>query len=95
MIAQIVVFKLKAPELREQFLEATSEMAAWLYQQPGFVSYELIEGEQSWSDRLVWQTREDEARGRNAFFNTGIAARILQCVDHDFRSATGEIIEFK
>jgi hypothetical protein len=95
MIAQIVIFKLKAPEMRELFLKATDEMATWLYQQPGFVSYDLVEGDDVWSDRLVWTSRGDELRGRNAFFETEIARRLLQCVDPDFRSMTGEITVFR
>ncbi|MGZ5780845.1 MAG: hypothetical protein ACXWIN_07815 [Burkholderiaceae bacterium] len=95
MIAQIVIFKLKAPKLRGAFLEATKEMLAWLHRQPGFISYELVEGENVWSGRLVLETCDDEARGRDAFFSTNIACKILQCVDSDFRSVTSEVTAFK
>jgi len=92
MIAQVVIFTLKTPELRKEFLELTEQMVAWLYQQPGFVSYDLIEGDNAWSDRLVWQSLEDEKRGREAFLDTATARKMLECVDVDFRSVTGEAV---
>lgn len=91
MIAQVVIFTLKTPELRQEFLALTERMAAWLYQQPGFVSYDLIEGDNTWSDRLVWQSQEDEQRGRTAFLHTPLAASMLECIAADFRSITGVV----
>ncbi len=95
MIAQIVIFKLIAPELRDTFLELTAEMATWLHQQAGFISYDLVEGDTAWSDRLVWKTREDEERGRLSFFNTEIAKKMFACVDPNFRSVIGELSEYE
>lgn len=95
MIAQIVIFKLKAPELRDTFLALTAEMAAWLHQQPGFISYDLVEGDTAWSDRLIWKTREEEERGRLLFFSTDIAKKMFACVDPDFHSVVGELSAFR
>lgn len=92
MFAQIVIFKLKAPELRDKFLSLTAEMAAWLHQQPGFISYDLVESETAWSDRLVWKTREHEERGRTVFLSTDLAKKMLRCVEPDYRSVAGELL---
>jgi hypothetical protein len=62
-ILELVVFMLREGVSRERFLGTVDAVSAWIAQQPGFISRELVhdtEGDR-WID-VVWWTTMDEAR---------------------------------
>lgn len=92
MYAQIVKFKLKPESSRELFLKLTEEMISWLKEQDGFVAYELYQGSDCWSDRIVWHTEQQARVGRQIFLSTNIVKQMLDLVENDFSSFFGEVI---
>lgn len=92
MHVQIVKFKLKPATSREKFLDLTSQMVAGLQGVEGFVSYELYEGSEHWSDRIAWKTERHAHNGLHAFLSTPIAEQMLALVESDFDSFFGEVI---
>jgi hypothetical protein len=90
MIAQVVFFRLKTAAARERFLELTQQLVSWLQHQPGFISYDLVEGEHAWSDRLVWQTAEHAQRANDFFLRYDLGKEMLKCVNPDIQSVMGK-----
>jgi len=92
MHVQIVKFKLKPSSSREQFLVLTSQMIAVLKEMEGFMAYELYEGSECWSDRIVWKSEKHAKDGLNAFLSTAIAKQIIPLVESDHSSFFGEVV---
>ena len=60
-VLELVVFKLKDGISREQFLATDDAVTAWITQQPGFVSHELLydaEGDR-WVELAWWKTMNE------------------------------------
>jgi quinol monooxygenase YgiN len=79
----IVILKLRPEASREGFLDITRRMVDWLQLQPGFLGYELYEGDENWADRLEWESTGHAEQGRQAFLATDIHAEIIQFVADD------------
>jgi quinol monooxygenase YgiN len=92
MHAQIVTFRLKPGCSRETFLALTEQMATWLKDQAGFVAYELYEGVECWTDRIVWASEASAREGLDRFRATAMAPKLMQCVENDFSSFFGNAV---
>lgn len=92
MHVQIVKFKLKPDSARDEFLELTEQMIAWLKEKDGFVAYELYEGTEYWSDRIAWESEKHARAGMDDFLNTKIAEQIIPLVESDYSSFIGEAV---
>jgi quinol monooxygenase YgiN len=92
MYVQIVKFKLKPNASRDEFLLLTERMVDWLKIQDGFVAYELYEGDEWWSDRLVWESDADAQDGLAEFLDTELAAHIISKVEPDYSSFFGHVL---
>ncbi len=92
MFVQIVTSKLKEHTSRDHFLRLTAQMYSWLREQPGFVGYELYEGADAWTDRLVWDNQECATKGEQNFLATDIAKQFLELVEPDYQSFFGQAI---
>ncbi len=92
MYVQIVRFKLKPDTPREEFLDLTSEMAILLKKMEGFVAYELYEGSESWSDRIMWESEKHAQEGQRTFLSTAIAKQIIALVENDYSSFFGKVV---
>lgn len=92
MYAQIVTFRLNPDYTREQFLQITEQMVSWLKQQKGFIAYELYEGNDSWADRIVWDTESNSRNGVERFRQTDIVEQLLPFVKDDYSSFFGQPI---
>lgn len=89
MFVQIVHFKLKPEASAQQFLAYTSEMVDWLRQQEGFLGYELCEGTDSWSDRLVWENKKFAESGSRRFLDTKLAQDLTALVKDGYTAFFG------
>ena len=92
MFVQIVKFKLKTDVSRESFLDLTAQTVSWLKNRTGFIAYELYEGAEFWSDRLVWTNQEAAQNGRNDFLTTDIAKKMLHFVEDGYSSFFGQVV---
>ena len=92
MFVQIVKFKLKPDASRELFLELTEQMIAWLNSRTGFIAYELSEGTEFWSDRIVWKDQGYSQEGLNDFMTTAIAKNLLYLVEGGYSSFFGQVV---
>ena len=92
MYAQIVKFKLKADSSRELFIELAGEMVSWFRGRRGFVAYELYEGDEFWTDRIVWEDKIYAEEGLEAFLSTAMAKRLLGMIEGDFSSFFGQVV---
>ncbi|MER5180268.1 hypothetical protein ABT009_18160 [Streptomyces sp. NPDC002896] len=88
----IVISRLRPGASREGFLDVTRRMVNWLRLQPGFVGYELYEGEDNWADRLEWESTAYAEHGRQAFLATDIYAEMIQFVADDHRGIIGRSV---
>lgn len=88
----IVISRLRPGAGREEFLDVTRRMVNWLRLQPGFVGYELYEGEETWADRLEWESTVCAEQGRQAFLATDIYAEMIQFVSDDHRGIIGRSV---
>jgi hypothetical protein len=60
-VLELVVFKLNEGVSRDEFLETVDPVSAWVAEQPGFISRDLVydaEGDR-WIDVLWWRSMED------------------------------------
>lgn len=92
MFVQIVQFKLKPDASRVLFLNLTQRMLLWLQARPGFVAYELYEGDACWSDRITWKDQASAQKGLADFLATPIAAQLIPLVEDDYSSFFGQAV---
>lgn len=92
MFVQIVKFKLKPDTSRVSFLEHTEQMVAWLKTKDGFIAYELYEGSEFWSDRIVWNDQSFAQDGLKDFLCTSIAKKLVQLVEDNYSSFFGQVV---
>ena len=92
MFVQIVKFKLKPDSSRELLIQLTEQMVAYLKSRDGFVAYELYEGVECWSDRIVWGEKSHAESGLKAFLLTDLARQIMNLVESDFSSFFGKAV---
>ncbi len=59
-VLELVVFKLGEGVTREQFLATNDGVSAWIREQPGFLSRDLVHdaGGDRWVDVVWWETME-------------------------------------
>jgi hypothetical protein len=88
----IVILRLRPGVSRDGFLDVTRRMLNWLRLQPGFVGYELYEGEETWADRLEWESTGHAEQGRQAFLATDIYAEMARFVADDHRGIIGRSV---
>lgn len=88
---QIVVFRLVPDADREAFLRVTEQLVDWLREQPGFVGYQLYEGQQDWADRLEWDTSAHAEQARRNFTATEVYADLITYLADDYRSMIGHL----
>jgi hypothetical protein len=93
IIVQVVISRLRSDASRDEFLRLTREMRSWLGGQPGFLPYELYEGERGWADRILWSDEESARAANFAFGTTEIGRRMGQLVDPDYRGFRGSPLE--
>lgn len=89
MFVQTVKFRLKPETSRATFLLLTEKMITWLKLRDGFVAYELYEGAEHWSDRILWRDKENAEAGQKDFLKTDLAGQIMLLVQDDFDSFMG------
>lgn len=92
MFVQIVQFKLKSDASRVLFLNLTQRMLLWLQARPGFVAYELYEGDAYWSDRITWKDQASAQNGQADFLTTTIAAQLTPLVAESHSSFFGQAV---
>ena len=92
MFVQIVKFKLKPDTSRESFLELTEQMVAWLKNKDGFIAYELYEGSEFWSDRIVWNAQCFAQEGLKDFLSSAIAKKLVHLVEDGYNSFSGQVV---
>ena len=93
MLVQIVISRLREEANREEFVNLTRAMVNWLEHQPGFISYELYEGERGWADRIVWSGPEVARAANSAFGKTPIGRRMAELVDPNYRGFMGSRLQ--
>ncbi len=92
MHVQIVKFKLKPDSSREIFLELTEQMIKWLKERRGFISYELYDGGDCWSDRITWENAQAARDALKAFLTTSVAGQLISLVESNYSSFFGEAV---
>jgi hypothetical protein len=92
MYAQIVTFSLTPDTSRAVFIDLTRKMCRWLERAEGFLAYELYEGAESCSDRIVWETEGHARDGLDAFIKTEMAEQMISMVENDYRSFFGKAV---
>lgn len=89
-IAVIVTSRLREPESgRDEFLALSEATQAWMQAQPGFLRYELFEGNGAWIDTMLWADATAAEAGNRAFSATEIAQRFARIVEPDFHAFMG------
>ena len=92
MFVQIVKFKLKPDASRESFVKMTQQMLGWLKSRAGFIAYELYEGAEYWSDRIVWEDQACAENGLKEFLKTDIAQQMIHLIEDDYNSFFGQAV---
>ncbi|ODT85666.1 antibiotic biosynthesis monooxygenase [Phenylobacterium sp. SCN 70-31] len=85
----IVTSRLRAPGHRDRFITLSRETEAWMHAQPGFLRYELFEGDGAWTDTMLWESAAAAEAGNRAFARTLLAAAFAEIVDGDYRGFQG------
>ncbi len=92
MFVQIVKFRLRPETSRDTSLHLTQQMIAWLENRTGFLTYELYEGAEDWSDRIAWEDETCAQAGLKAFLATAIAKEMVPLVEEGYSSFSGEAV---
>ena len=92
MFVQIVKFKLRPDASHESFLDLTQQMIAWLKNKTGFIAYELYEGSEFWSDRIIWEDQGAAQDGLKDFLTTAVAKKLIQLVEYGYSSFFGQAV---
>jgi hypothetical protein len=80
-VYEIVLFQLRPGVDREQYLAATTQASAWLQDQPGFLSREILEDESGqWLEILRWATTEDALAAARAIEEAEYVTAIMDAV---------------
>jgi quinol monooxygenase YgiN len=84
-VLELVVFTLRERASRAEFLDAEASMAAWLREQPGFLSYDLLLGDDSdtWVFIGWWQTMARAKAAADAAMTALATAPMLALIDFD------------
>ncbi len=75
-----------------RFLELSRRTKAWLEAQPGFLRYELFEGDGTWTDTMLWDSGSAALAGNRAFARTPLAAAYANIVEPDHRGFAGAAV---
>ena len=87
----LIVSRLVDASMRPRFLELSARFERWLTEQPGFLSYEVVDGGRTMADRIEWSSIADAERGNVAFAITDISAAFAEIVA-DYRATLGHVV---
>lgn len=76
----IVTSKLRDGDHRDRFLDLSAQTRDWLAARPGFLRYELFEGDGDWTDTMLWASVDDARRGNEAFAKPEISRSFAEIV---------------
>ena len=82
-VLELVVYTLAEGVSRERFLDANDAASAWIGEQPGFVSRELVydaEGNR-WVDVVWWETGEDARTAAELSLTSESCAPMFSLID--------------
>jgi hypothetical protein len=82
-VLELVVFKLNEGVSREQFLATNDAVSAWIREQPGFISHELMydaEGDR-WIEVAWWQTMEQAHAAAELAMTSDSCAPMFALID--------------
>ncbi len=83
-ILELGVFRLKDGVTREQFLGTVDAVSEWAGEQPGFVSRDLVEGDDGqWADVVWWETRDDAEAATAAAYMSDRCLAMFGMIDMD------------
>lgn len=81
---ELGVFRLKEGITREQFLGTVDAVSEWATEQPGFVSRELVEGDDGqWVDIVWWETPGHAAAATEAAYASDRCLAMFGMIDMD------------
>jgi Antibiotic biosynthesis monooxygenase len=82
-VLEVVVFTLRDGASRGDFLATEAAMDAWLHEQPGFQSYDLLLGDDgdTWAFIGWWRTMADARAAGNAAMTAPGTAPMLALID--------------
>lgn len=81
---EMVLFRLKPGIDRDSMRTVSDQANAWLRQQPGFLSREVLEDESGqWVDMLRWASLDEALAAAEAFIDTPVAAAYMALVDEE------------
>jgi hypothetical protein len=84
-VLELVIFELKDGVSREQFLSTDGAATAWMSQQPGFVSHELLYDAEAdrWVELAWWKTMNDAQRAAEQAMTSESCAPMFALIDID------------
>jgi hypothetical protein len=84
-VLELVVFTLRAGSSRSEFLATAASMDAWLAEQPGFLSYDLLLGDDgdTWVFVGWWRTMAEAKAAADAALAAPGTAPMLALIDFD------------
>jgi hypothetical protein len=89
----IVTTKLRPGASRERFLELARGVKAWLAGQPGFLRYELFEGDDGrWTDTMTWASEETMELGHQALGTSDITNGFDELIEPEHVSFIGKAL---
>ena len=89
----IVTVRLKAAASRDRFLQLGREVKAWLERQPGFVRYELFEGDDGrWTDVMTWASPEAMELGHQALGSSDVTNGFDELIEPEHTSFLGQAV---
>jgi hypothetical protein len=86
----MVTVKLKAGASRERFVELGHKVKAWLERQPGFVRYQIFEGDDGrWTDIMTWADAETMELGHQALGSSDVTDGFDELIEPEHTSFIG------
>jgi hypothetical protein len=84
-VLELVVFTLRAGASRSEFLATKAPMAAWLREQPGFLSYDLLLGHDgdTWVFTGWWRTLAEAKAAADAAMTAAATAAMFALIDFE------------
>lgn len=79
---EIVIYRLKPDQDRDQFMEISTRATDWLRQRPGYLGRQLLEDDNGfWVDLVRWATMDDALAAAGAFMEVPEAAAFMSAVE--------------
>jgi hypothetical protein len=81
-VVEVVLFRLKAGVEDETFLREAAVVQAWIEQQPGFISRELLKApNDQWLDTVRWASLETAERAAAIIMNEDHCMPFMSMID--------------